>query len=411
MTKQGAGTLTLTGANSYAGGTTVSAGTLLAQGSGALGSSDGEITVADGATLHIVTPDRIDLEGPVRLAGTGVNGAGALRIASPLALLFDAELTASSLIVLESGNLSIERLTGPGHDLTIENEGRVSVAAGINLGEGRFIKNGSGTVRFGGNNTLNGGVIVNTGILELNDRTQNGSIGDLAPVTMNGGTLDVRLNETIGSLAGTGGTVTSSMFSTVTLTHGGNNTSTTFGGEITGNLALTKVGTGTFTVTGANAYTGTTTISGGTLQIGSGGTTGTLGSGNVVNNASLVFNRSDDFTVGNIISGSGSLTKLGAGTLTLTGANAYEGLTTVSQGTLLVTNVAGLGTAAGARPCSTGRPSPSATPRASISRTLSPSMAPGWAVSVRSRGAGSTWCSPTASCSARTASCASRPGS
>ena len=62
-----------------------------------------------------------------------------------------------------------------------------------------------------------------------------------------------------------------------TLTTGGNNTSTTFSGVIqdgVGVTGLTKVGTGTFTLTGANTYTGGTTISAGTLQIGNGGTTG-----------------------------------------------------------------------------------------------------------------------------------------
>jgi autotransporter-associated beta strand protein len=60
-----------------------------------------------------------------------------------------------------------------------------------------------------------------------------------------------------------------------TLTTGGNNTSTTFSGVIqdgAGVTGLTKIGTGTFTLTGANTYTGGTTISAGTLQIGNGAT-------------------------------------------------------------------------------------------------------------------------------------------
>ena len=67
--------------------------------------------------------------------------------------------------------------------------------------------------------------------------------------------------------------------------------------DISGTGTLTKIGAGTTTLTGANTYSGTTTISAGTLQIGNGGTTGTLGSGNVVNNAALRINRSDALTL------------------------------------------------------------------------------------------------------------------
>ena len=101
---------------------------------------------------------------------------------------------------------------------------------------------------------------------------------------------------------------------------------------------MTKTGAGTTTLTGTNTYSGTTTISTGTLQVGNGGTTGTLGSGNITNNAALRVNRSDAFTLGQNISGTGTLTQFGAGTTTLTGANTYSGVTTISAGTLQVGN-------------------------------------------------------------------------
>ena len=62
---------------------------------------------------------------------------------------------------------------------------------------------------------------------------------------------------------------------------------------------------------GANSYSGGTHIAAGMLQIGSGGTSGSLGSGDVTENGALVFNRSDAISVANVISGSGSLTKNG----------------------------------------------------------------------------------------------------
>jgi len=78
-----------------------------------------------------------------------------------------------------------------------------------------------------------------------------------------------------------------------------------------------------------------TTINLGTLQIGNGGTTGSI-IGDVIDNGSLVFNRSDDVTFNGIVSGSGSLEQAGKGTLTLTGANGYSGGTQVSAGSLYV---------------------------------------------------------------------------
>ena len=63
------------------------------------------------------------------------------------------------------------------------------------------------------------------------------------------------------------------------------------------------------TLTANNTYTGGTTVSAGTLQIGNGSTTGSV-AGNILDNASLVFNRSDNITYGNVISGSGSVTQL-----------------------------------------------------------------------------------------------------
>src|SRR5262249_37654394 len=78
-------------------------------------------------------------------------------------------------------------------------------------------------------------------------------------------------------------------------------------------------------------------ISAGTLQIGNGGTTGSV-AGNIVDTAALVFNRSNALTYGGVISGTGSVSKSGAGTLTLTGDSTYTGGTTISAGKLQIGN-------------------------------------------------------------------------
>ena len=91
-------------------------------------------------------------------------------------------------------------------------------------------------------------------------------------------------------------------------------------------------------LTGSNSYPGATTISNGTLQIGNGGNSGTLGSAgtatvSISNAAMLVFDRSDNgLTVSNAISGAGNLAQIGAGTLTLAGNNTYSGGTSITAG-------------------------------------------------------------------------------
>jgi fibronectin-binding autotransporter adhesin len=81
------------------------------------------------------------------------------------------------------------------------------------------------------------------------------------------------------------------------------------------------------------------------LKIGAAGTSGSI-TGNVTNNGTLIFDRSDAMTLSGVISGTGALVQQGSGTSTLSGINTYTGATTVSAGTLTVTTDTGLGTAA-----------------------------------------------------------------
>ncbi|MDR3629501.1 MAG: autotransporter outer membrane beta-barrel domain-containing protein [Desulfocapsaceae bacterium] len=96
---------------------------------------------------------------------------------------------------------------------------------------------------------------------------------------------------------------------------------------------LTKSGDGTLILSANNTYSGTTTISGGTLQVGNGGTSGTV-AGNINNNGSLLFNRSDEITFSGTITGSGDLIQAGSGTLILSQQNTYSGKTRIAAGTV-----------------------------------------------------------------------------
>jgi len=107
-----------------------------------------------------------------------------------------------------------------------------------------------------------------------------------------------------------------------------------FPNEICGTGELRQAGSGTTFLTGDNCYSGRTRITGGSLQIGNAGTSGTLGTGSVENDASLVYNRTDYYIADNPISGAGSLT-VNMGELKLTGTNTYSGTTTINTGATL----------------------------------------------------------------------------
>jgi autotransporter-associated beta strand protein len=115
-------------------------------------------------------------------------------------------------------------------------------------------------------------------------------------------------------------------------------------GELRGNIplqttyGLNKGGAGTWIVSGNATYAGTTVISEGTLQIGDGGTGGTLPAGDITNDGELVFNRDGELVVAAAIAGGGGLTKRGPGAVTLSGPTiAHSGSTLVEEGTLLIT--------------------------------------------------------------------------
>ena len=107
---------------------------------------------------------------------------------------------------------------------------------------------------------------------------------------------------------------------------------------IAGGAYLNVSGGGLVTVTNSNSYTGGTNISSGTLNVGNGGNSGSIGSGDIVVNGALIYSRSDSVTTLSTISGSGSVTQQGPGLMTLAGINAYTGPTNVSGGTLQIGN-------------------------------------------------------------------------
>ncbi|MBB6425784.1 autotransporter-associated beta strand repeat-containing protein, partial [Sphingopyxis sp. JAI128] len=196
--------------------------------------------------------------------------------------------------------------------------------AGVISGTGAVRQIGSGTTVLTGTNSYQGGTSITAGTLQVSSDANLGAAS--GGLTLSGGRLNTTASFTSGravALAGAGHFATDAG-TTLTLT-----------GAVSGPGTLTKSGTGTLTLAAANGYTGLTTISAGTLQIGNGGTTGSI-AGNVLNNSALVFNRSGTLTMGGAIIGGGSVTQAGPGTTILTGNNSYAGPTSVNSGTLLV---------------------------------------------------------------------------
>ncbi|GAA0649545.1 hypothetical protein GCM10009424_27760 [Sphingomonas ursincola] len=342
------GNISLSGSSSYTGTTTVQSGTLTIGSNTALGNSTGGTTVASGATLQFSgTPltigDALTISGSgnggigaIRVAPLGASGNEATSITGGVTLAADSTITVADRILLSfnTGGIALGSST-----LTFASEGTGNSSIFVNSaisGTGALVKTGSGLLRLNGNNGFTGPLTINGGDVVLASGT---ALADTVAVSLaTGARLFVSSTETIGSLAGAG---TVSFENASVLTTGGNNASTTFAGSVNGTGNLTKSGTGTFTLSGTSGFAGITTISGGTLQIGDGGTTGAIGSGQIITNANLAFNRSDALAIANAISGFGTLTKLGAGTLTLSGANSYSGDTTISAGTLVLDQVAG----------------------------------------------------------------------
>ena len=151
--------------------------------------------------------------------------------------------------------------------------------------------------------------------------------------------LNAAGNTLIAGLTGSAGTVKPAAVAGAYNLTLDNSSDVTFGGTLidnTGTLALTKNGPSTLTLTGASTYSGGTTINAGTLRIGNNTATGSTGTGNIVDNAALIFSRSDAaFSYGGVISGSGSVAVAGSGTIALTGSSTYSGVTTISGGGVL----------------------------------------------------------------------------
>ena len=230
LIKQGSGTLTLSGANTYSGTTTISAGTIKVANDAGLGSTLGGTTVASGATL--------DLQN-VAVGAESITLSGGTLTDVTSTLSGDITLTANS-------------------SLGATNSGDTLTLSGVISGGYGITKVGAGTVVLSGTNTYTGTTMISAGTLSV-----TGSLSDSTAVTVSSGaTYSVGANDTIASISGAGAVNLNSYTLTV-----GDANSTTYSGVMSGTGNLIKQGAGTLTMSGANTYSGVTTVNAGRLVV------------------------------------------------------------------------------------------------------------------------------------------------
>jgi fibronectin-binding autotransporter adhesin len=263
LTKDGTGTLVLSGTNTYSGATTISAGVLNIQNNKALGTTTGATTVAANAALQLQNGITVTSEA-LTLNGTGVSNDGALRNVSGANTWTGAiTLGSASRINSDAGTLTISgAIGGSGQNLTVGGAGTTQISGVIGTGTGSLTMDGSGTLTLSGVNTYTGATAVNAGTLSAG---VNNALSNSTAVTVaNSATYNLNnFTDTVGSIAGAGNITLGSG----TLTSGGDGTSTTFSGVVSGTGNLAKSGAGTLVLSGANTYSGATTVSGGVLNI------------------------------------------------------------------------------------------------------------------------------------------------
>jgi autotransporter-associated beta strand protein len=370
--------VSLSGSNTYSGVTTVNSGStvsLIGTSSGSSNSSyslSGNLLAAANNSLgSIVGSGAITINGGVALSvgldGTSTTftgnissptngdlikaGAGALTLTGTNS--YRNTTVSSGVLAVRASSLPANTITLSGGTLNFNQNDTGTFSGNITGSSGSVSIGGSSTNITFSTGTNNYSVPTNIGGGTSLTLASTGS-GSNASAYSVSGNLGVGANNSIGSIAGSG---TVSINNNSTLSVGSDNTSTTFNGSITGLLGgLTKVGSGTLTLTGNNSFTGATTISAGVLQLSGSGLlsdatavsiTGTLdvqatntvksieGAGiiNIGGSKNLTVGDGATQTFSGQITGSGTLIKQGAGYLNLTGSNSISS-TTVNAGTL-----------------------------------------------------------------------------
>ncbi|NGM51102.1 autotransporter outer membrane beta-barrel domain-containing protein [Caulobacter sp. 602-2] len=300
LTKEGLGTLVLTGDNgAFTGVITNQTGVLRIGGA-----------TAGDLGADIVNDDllRISNAGDITLSGD-ISGTGDLVKDGSGRTILTGTSTHAGLTTVSDGVLQIGAGGAAGGfsgdivnnaTLATDHTGDLLLSGDIS-GVGAFGKFGAGRTILAGALTYAGGTTIDAGTLQLGDG--GAAVGLMGDVANNG----VLATNHTGDL--------------------------TLAGVISGAGGFQKLGSGRTILTGVNTFSGAIRVDAGTLQLGAGGAAGGL-SGDIVNDGVLATNHTGDLTLAGDISGTGAFVKQGAGRTILTGDLGYSGLTTISAGVL-----------------------------------------------------------------------------
>lgn len=334
----------------------------------------GTTTVGDGINTPTLQLDssltsNISVAGLATLGGDGVT-TGTISLAPLSNITFDPSTTgtnqflrAPDFIIGASDVINVSPMKpGTGVPAIVLQDGN----GGLNLANFALVNPGRAVLSLGGTGGNSDLIFTpNNANLEWRNFSTDGiwAVEDLADNFQNLGTSspdDFFLNDNVSFTDAATGTVTLAASiiagnislnntsgnnltiantSTETITSFGLSTTssgnTTIAAQITGNTPITVGGSGSLILTADNTTTSTVTINSGTLQLGNGGATGSVGRP-ITNNGALVVNRdsSSIIILNQVISGTGTLTQAGTGTTALSTAHTYTGLTTISSGSL-----------------------------------------------------------------------------